>query len=68
MLGDSVEKRKNIVWRDYDRSMFSIWSKSKKATYAWWESIALSHVKLHPLHYICRGLEFEPRLSDLSIS
>jgi hypothetical protein len=24
MLGDSVEKRKNIVWRDYDRSMFSI--------------------------------------------
>jgi hypothetical protein len=47
MLGDSVEKRKNIVWRDYDRSMFSIWSKSKKATCAWWESIALSHVKLH---------------------
>jgi hypothetical protein len=47
MLGDSVEKRKNIVWRDYDRSMFSIWSNSENATCAWWESIALSHLKLH---------------------
>jgi hypothetical protein len=44
------------VLTDYDKYVFSIWSKGYKPTWPWWENISLPHTKCHPLYIVCTYL------------